>query len=148
MCIHLGNYKKVLKQSCGTDLPNRRTRCWKVTVPHAQKDLMKESSLYPSGWTHRRYFEPRTANKARTAAVPGVPGAAAVPGESVTARVTAAMTAAGVTAACVTSAGVTSAGVTAAVTAGATAGVTATAVSGEGVRSPPAATESQPGGFL
>ena len=120
----------------GTDLPNRRTRCWKVTVPHAQKELMKESSLYPSGWTHRRYFEPRTANKARTAAVPGAPGGAAAPGESVTARVTAAMTAAGVTPA-----------VTAGAT-GAAAGVTAMAVSGEEVRSPAAATESQPGGFL
>ena len=47
----------------GTDLANRRTRCWKVTVPHALKELMKESSLYPSGWTHRRFFVPRPSNK-------------------------------------------------------------------------------------
>ena len=99
---------------------------------------MKESRLYPSGWTHRRYFEPRTANRARTAAVPGAAGAAAVPGEGVTARVTDTMTAA---------AGVTAA-VTSGATDGATAGVTAMAVSGEEVRSPAAATESQPGGFL
>ena len=53
----------------GTDLPNRRTRCWKVKVPHVMKELMQESSLYPKGWTHRRYFEQRSGNKrAKTAA--------------------------------------------------------------------------------
>ena len=50
-------------EEIGTDLPNRRTRCWKVTVLHGLKELMKESSLYPSGWTHRRFFVPRPSNK-------------------------------------------------------------------------------------
>ena len=34
-----------------------------MTVPHSLKELMKESSLYPSGWTHRRFFVPRPSNK-------------------------------------------------------------------------------------
>ena len=63
----------------GTDLANRRTRCWKVKVPYKLKELMQQSSLYPSGWTHRRFFEQRSGNKnART--VPQPAPAAALPG--------------------------------------------------------------------
>jgi hypothetical protein len=69
----------------GTDLPNRRTRCWKVRVPHALKELMQQSSLYPKGWTHRRYFEQRSGNKrAKTAAeqTPAVGGGGLLSGDA------------------------------------------------------------------
>ena len=63
----------------GTDLANRRTRCWKVKVPYKLKELMQQYSLYPSGWTHRRFFEQRSGNKnARTVLQPAP--AAALPG--------------------------------------------------------------------
>ena len=65
-------------EEIGTDLPNRRTRCWKVTVPHSLKELMKESSLYPSGWTHRRFFVPRPSNK-RAGLLPATGGTAGLP---------------------------------------------------------------------
>ena len=35
--------------------PNPRTRCWKITVPYANKDLMADDNLYPAGWSHRRF---------------------------------------------------------------------------------------------
>ena len=39
--------------------PNPRSRCWKVSVAYAQKELMENDLLYPSGWSHRRFFPPR-----------------------------------------------------------------------------------------
>ena len=29
--------------------PNPRTRCWRITVPYAWKDLMDDDNLYPAG---------------------------------------------------------------------------------------------------
>ena len=43
----------------GKEIKNRRTKCWKVTVPFSMKETMQLSSLYPNSWTHRRYFQPR-----------------------------------------------------------------------------------------
>ena len=43
----------------GKEIVNRRTKCWKVTVPYSMKETMQLSSLYPNSWTHRRYFQPR-----------------------------------------------------------------------------------------
>ena len=43
----------------GQEIVNRRTKCWKVTVPYSMKETMQQSSLYPSSWTHRRYFQQR-----------------------------------------------------------------------------------------
>ena len=36
--------------------PNPRTRCWRITVPYACKDLMLDDNLYPTGWSHRKFF--------------------------------------------------------------------------------------------
>jgi hypothetical protein len=69
----------------GTDLANRKTKCWKVKVPFKMKELMQQSSLYPSGWTHRRFFEQRNKN-VRTVPVPAP--AAALPGRGAGASVT------------------------------------------------------------
>ena len=52
-------------EEAGPDFPNRRTKCWKVTVPYSMKALMEKSELYPPGWTHRRFFE-RPSNNKRT----------------------------------------------------------------------------------
>ena len=46
-------------------------------MPYKMKELMQQSSLYPSGWTHRRFFEQRNKN-VRTVPVPAP--AAALPG--------------------------------------------------------------------
>ena len=42
--------------------PNPRSKCWKVTVPYAFRDLMENDELYPSGWSHRKFFPPRRNN--------------------------------------------------------------------------------------
>ena len=33
----------------GTDRANRRTQCWKVKEPFKMKELIQQSSIYPSG---------------------------------------------------------------------------------------------------
>ena len=42
--------------------PDPRSKCWKVTVPYAFNDLMEKDELYPSGWSHRKFFPPRRNN--------------------------------------------------------------------------------------
>ena len=42
--------------------PNPRSKCWKVTVPYADKELMEKDELYPSGWSHRKFFPPKRNN--------------------------------------------------------------------------------------
>ena len=39
--------------------PNPRTRCWKISVPYAWKDLMDDDNLYPAGWSHRKFYAAR-----------------------------------------------------------------------------------------
>ena len=39
--------------------PNPRSKCWKVTVPYSFRELMELDELYPSGWSHRKFFPPR-----------------------------------------------------------------------------------------
>ena len=46
-------------EEIGKELANRRSKCWKVTVPYSMKEVMQQSSLYPNSWTHRRFFQPR-----------------------------------------------------------------------------------------
>ena len=50
-------------EEAGVDLPNRRSKCWKVTVPYGMKSLMENSNIYPIGWSHRRFFERSNGNK-------------------------------------------------------------------------------------
>ena len=38
---------------------NPRSKCWKVTVPFAQKEYMDKDELYPTGWAHRKFFPPK-----------------------------------------------------------------------------------------
>ena len=40
---------------------NPRTLCWKVTVPHRERDYMLKDESYPEGWAHRRFFQPRSS---------------------------------------------------------------------------------------
>ena len=49
----------------GMHLKNRRTKCWKVTVPYRCKELMDKPEMYPDGWTHRAYFTPRDVRSKR-----------------------------------------------------------------------------------
>ena len=39
--------------------PIPRTLCWKVTVPHRERDHMMKDESYPEGWGHRRFFPPK-----------------------------------------------------------------------------------------
>ena len=53
---------EVLEVKCMTNkerTPNPRTLCWKVTVPHRERDHMMKDDAYPEGWAHRRFFPPR-----------------------------------------------------------------------------------------
>ena len=53
---------EVLEAKCLNNFerdPNPRSKCWKVTVPYAFKELMENDELYPSGWSHRRFFPPK-----------------------------------------------------------------------------------------
>ena len=52
----------VLEVKCLNNMeiePHPRSRCWKVSVAYAQKDLMDNDELYPAGWSHRKFFPPR-----------------------------------------------------------------------------------------
>ena len=40
-------------------IPNPRTLCWKVTVPHREREYMMKDESFPEGWAHRRFFPPR-----------------------------------------------------------------------------------------
>ena len=42
--------------------PDPRSKCWKVTVPYAFNHLMEKDELYPSGWSHRKFFPTRRNN--------------------------------------------------------------------------------------
>ena len=42
--------------------PNPRTKCWKISVPYKYKELMERDELYPTGWSHRKFFAPRQNN--------------------------------------------------------------------------------------
>ena len=47
-------------QQLATHIVDPRTKCWKVVVPYKYKNLMEKDELYPSGWTHRKFFGPRS----------------------------------------------------------------------------------------
>ena len=32
------------------------SKCWKVTFPDTDKEVMMEGSSWPAGWTYRRYY--------------------------------------------------------------------------------------------
>ena len=58
---------EVHELKCLTNLetvPNPRTKCWKICVPYKYRELMEKDELYPSGWSHRKFFPPRQ-NKAK-----------------------------------------------------------------------------------
>ena len=59
----------VLEVKCLNNLerdPSPRTRCWKITVPYVHRELMDSDELYPTGWSHRKFFAPRSQqNKAK-----------------------------------------------------------------------------------
>ena len=40
--------------------PNPRTRSWVVRVPYKFKSLMENPEFYPCGWSHRKYFPPKS----------------------------------------------------------------------------------------
>ena len=45
-----------LKTVCfNPKIENPRTRCWKVTVPHVWKEMLKKDEFYPRGWSHRPF---------------------------------------------------------------------------------------------
>ena len=53
---------EVLEAKCLNNFerdPNPRSKCWKVIVPYRFKELMESDELYPSGWSHRRFFPPK-----------------------------------------------------------------------------------------
>ena len=41
------------------DEPYPRTKCWKISVPYAFRDLMNDDNLYPAGWSHRTFYAAR-----------------------------------------------------------------------------------------
>ena len=52
----------VLDVKCLNDFerdPNPRSKCWKVTVPYAFKEFMEKDEVYPTGWSHRKFFPPK-----------------------------------------------------------------------------------------
>ena len=54
---------EIIEVKCMTNLekiPNPRTLCWKVKVPHREREYMIKDESYPEGWAHRRFFPPRT----------------------------------------------------------------------------------------
>lgn len=59
----------VLEVKCLNNLekdPSPRTRCWKITVPYVHRELMDSDELYPTGWSYRKFFAPRSQqNKAK-----------------------------------------------------------------------------------
>ena len=54
---------EIIDVKCMTNLEkiqNPRTLCWKVIVPHREREYMIKDEYYPEGWAHRRFFPPRT----------------------------------------------------------------------------------------
>ena len=41
------------------------SKCWKVTFPDADKEVMMQESSWPAGWTFRRYFPSRQQRQPR-----------------------------------------------------------------------------------
>ena len=41
------------------DEPNPRTKCWRITVPHLWREVMKRDEFYPRGWSHRAFHHSR-----------------------------------------------------------------------------------------
>ena len=53
---------EVLKEM--TDTSGRViSKCWKVSFPDSDKDVMMEGSSWPAGWTYRRFFAGRQQQK-------------------------------------------------------------------------------------
>ena len=55
---------EVLDVKCMTNkekILNPRTLCWKVTVPHREREHMIKDESFPEGWAHRRFFPPRAS---------------------------------------------------------------------------------------
>ena len=48
-------------QQLATHLVNPRTKSWKVVVAYKHRELMDMDTMYPPGWTHRKYFGARKA---------------------------------------------------------------------------------------
>ena len=68
---------EVLEVKCMTNyekIPNPRTLCWKVTVPHREREYMMKDESYPEGWAHRRFFPPK-ANSNVPLLKPSIPAA-------------------------------------------------------------------------
>ena len=40
------------------------SKCWRVTFPFADKEIMMAGSSWPAGWTYRQYFPPRKPKQA------------------------------------------------------------------------------------
>ena len=56
---------QVIDVKCMTNkerILNPRTLCWKVTVPHREREYILKDEAYPVGWAHRRFFPPRNQN--------------------------------------------------------------------------------------
>ena len=54
---------EIIDVKCMTNkvkIPDPRTLCWKVTVPHREREHMLKDESYPEGWAHRRFFPPRS----------------------------------------------------------------------------------------
>ena len=41
------------------------SKCWKVTFPNSDKEVMMKESSWPAGWTYRRYFPARQQQQQR-----------------------------------------------------------------------------------
>ena len=41
------------------DIPNPRTKCWRITVPHLWREMMKRDEFFPRGWSHRVFHHSR-----------------------------------------------------------------------------------------
>ena len=57
------NFHVVEVEQLALHLVNPRTKCWKVIVPYMYKQLMENDELYPTGWTHRKFFGPRKSKE-------------------------------------------------------------------------------------
>ena len=56
---------EILEVKCMTNkekIQNPRTLCWKITVPHREREYISKDESFPEGWAHRRFFPPRTQN--------------------------------------------------------------------------------------
>ena len=51
--------------------PNPRTKCWRISVPYAFKDLVYDDNLYPAGWSHRPFYPAKNKKQQPGEAVRG-----------------------------------------------------------------------------